>query len=178
MRLFVLQISLGRNVPMNAREKRLYGLIWRNTLESCMSPATYFSLRATLTAPDERKYVYTSEEVDFPGWKIVGGYEKHNKIYHHLQTLKGVLSYSKINSDVGFKDLKKHYTEARLVQLLEKKGIGRPSTFSNLISKIQDRGYVLKEDVAGKVLKCIDYEFDGYDFESDGKRENIWCREK
>ena len=150
-----------QSVPMNAREKRLYGLIWGNTLESCMSAATYFSLRATLTAPDERKYVYTSEEVDFPGWKIVGGYEEHNKIYHHLQTLKGVLSYSKIKSDVGFKDLKKHYTEARLVQLLEKKGIGRPSTFSNLISKIQDRGYVMKEDVAGKVIKCVDYELTG-----------------
>jgi len=41
------------------------------------------------------------------------------------------------------KYLKTHYTEAKLVQLLEK-GIGRPSTFSSLIDRIQDRNYVKK----------------------------------
>ena len=37
------------------------------------------------------------------------------------------------------KDLKSHHTEAKLVQLLEQNGIGRPSTFSSLIDKIQER---------------------------------------
>ena len=42
--------------------------------------------------------------------------------------------------------------------MLEKKGIGRPSTFSSLISKIQDREYVKKQDVEGKEINCIDFE--------------------
>ena len=53
------------------------------------------------------------------------------------------------------KDLKTHYTEAKLVQLLEKKGIGRPSTFSSLIDKIQDRNYVKKNECKRKKNKNV-----------------------
>jgi DNA topoisomerase-1 len=44
--------------------------------------------------------------------------------------------------------------------LLEEKGIGRPSTFSSLIDKIQERGYVKKEDIKGKEIMCKDYELE------------------
>ena len=140
--------------------KQLYKLIWENTVESCMEPAIYFSLRAKITAPDERKYGYTSELVKFPGWKIVKGYLKKNPEYNYLLALKDktLLSYERIFAHLKLKDLKTHYTEARLVKSLEDKGIGRPSTFSSLISKIQDRQYVLKEDIPGRAIKCVDFE--------------------
>ena len=155
------KISL-KDLPKNVdnREKRLYGLIWRNTLESCMAVARYYSLRATISAPEEHRYVYRTEQVDFPGWKVVAGYIKMNPLYPFLQGMKKgtILSYSKIYSKFSLKELKSHYTEAKLVQLLEANGIGRPSTFSSLISKIQDRMYVAKQDVKGKTLACVDFE--------------------
>ena len=67
------------------------------------------------------------------------------------------ISYNDITSDVAIKKLKSHYTEARIVQLLEKKGIGRPSTFSSLVSKIIDRGYVEKKNIKGIQIDCENF---------------------
>jgi DNA topoisomerase-1 len=86
-------------------------------------------------------------------------YEKISKTYQYLVSMKqdSVLDYRKIEATFALKDTKPHYTEARLVQLLEDHGIGRPSTFSSLIDKIQERGYVKKENIPGKKRKCTHY---------------------
>ena len=147
-----------------AREQKLYKLIWTNAVESCMSNATCSSLTATITAPTtdtiKNEYRFTAELVDFPGWKIVEGYEKENPHYQYLQNIKknSILQYNKIKATSTMIELKSHYTEAGLIKLLEECGIGRPSTFSSLIDKIQKRGYVMKEDVKGKKMKCVDFE--------------------
>ena len=144
----------------NAREQKLYKLIWTNAMESCMSNANCSSLTATITAPNENEYRFTTELVEFPGWKIVDGYEKENPHYQYLQNIKknSILQYNKIKATSTMIELKSHYTEAGLIKLLEERGIGRPSTFSSLIDKIQKRGYVMKDDVKGKKMKCIDFE--------------------
>lgn len=144
----------------SSKEKRMYNLIWSVTVESCMSPALYNSISAKITAPMEKEYKYNSELVNFPGWKMVRGYEKENPEYQFLQTLKNkaIVNYNKITAKVSVKDLKSHYTEAKLIQLLEEKGIGRPSTFSTILEKIQERGYVKKDNIKGKKIKCVDYE--------------------
>ena len=144
----------------SAKEKKMYNLIWTTTVESCMSPALYQSITAKITSPMEKEYKYSTELAEFPGWKIVKGYEKENPEFQFLQTIKNkaIVQYNKIISKVSVKDLKSHYTEAKLVQLLEEKGIGRPSTFSSLIEKIQERGYVKIDNVKGKKIKCVDYE--------------------
>jgi DNA topoisomerase-1 len=165
------------------KEVRIYHLIRRNTLESCMEAAIYKGVTATVSAPKNGVvvstllsplYKYSTEQVVFPGWKIVDGYEKESPSFTYLQTLKSgsVLNYKKITSKVGLKNSKSHYTEATLVQLLEKNGIGRPSTFASLVEKIQEREYVLKEDVKGKTVECMDFVLEGEELlENKTKRE-------
>ena len=141
----------------SARHRKLYKLIWNNTLESMMAPAIYNQLVVKVSAPENHYYKYVAEINIFPGWKAVQGVEE-DKYYNYLKNLKeGEIVAKKILSKQTLKDLKSHYTEARLVQLLEQKGIGRPSTFSSLIDKIQEREYVKKENVEGKKLEIIDY---------------------
>lgn len=142
----------------SAKEKKMYALIWRNTVESCMATAKYTAITSTISAPENKEYRASSEQVVFPGWKIVGGYEETNPTYGYLKMLKSIDTYKKIISKVTLKELKQHYTEAKLVQLLEEKGIGRPSTFASLIEKIQERGYVKRDNIKGKKISCVDYE--------------------
>jgi DNA topoisomerase-1 len=158
------KISL-KDLPekVNPRERRMYKLIWENTLETCMAAATYNSVKAQIQAYNSLVFQYTSELIAFPGWKIVKNkFSTDSKEFQYLQTIKQnqVMKYNKVNSKVTIKNVKMHYTEARLVQLLEEKGIGRPSTFSMLIDKIQERGYVKKDDVKGKTITVKDYELE------------------
>ena len=169
-------ISL-QNLPeeLDSKEKRMYKLIWSNTLESCMSRASFYSVTASISAPENSKYSYSTEIINFPGWKIVENkFSRENKEYQYLQNIKkeSPIQYKKIYSKVTIKGSKMHYTEAKLVQLLEEKGIGRPSTFSSLIDKIQERGYVKKEDIKGKEIICRDFELEDREIcEIENKRE-------
>ena len=164
---------------IDSKERRMYKLIWETTLESCMASASFYSITASVSALQNNKFTYKSEQVDFPGWKIVSKkylneIKGENKEYQYLQIIKQnePIPYKKIVSRVTLKGSKLHYTEARLVQLLEEKGIGRPSTFSSLVDKIQERGYVKKEDIKGKEILCNDYELEnGEIFEIETKRE-------
>lgn len=148
------------NKELGLREIKLYKLIRKITLESCMKPASYNAITAEITAPENHVYKYSTEQVVFAGFQIVNGFEKDNAVFNYLQTIKkgSTINYKKIASKIHIKDLKSHYTEARLVKLLERNGIGRPSTFSSLVDKIQERGYVKCDTIKGKPMECLDFE--------------------
>ena len=148
---------------IGSQEIRLYNLIWKNTVESLMEKAIYESITAEISAFNKNKYKYSIEKVIFKGWKILEKDDEDLELFNYLKNFKKntIVNYHKITSKVTLKDLKKNYTEAKLVQMLEKQGIGRPSTYSSLISKIQERGYVLKQNVEGKKIQCTDFELVG-----------------
>ena len=56
------------------------------------------------------------------------------------------------------KHTKPHYTEAKLVNAIEKKGIGRPSTYASLVEKNKEPAYVVKTNIEGKpvdIESCV-----------------------
>ena len=156
--IYLTELPKGASDP---KERKLYKLIWENSLESCMSSAVSNSVKATIQTCQNKEFNHTSELIHFPGWKIVKNkYSTNNKEFQYLQSIKcnSSVCTHKIKSSIIFSNVKHHYTEARLIHLLEEKGIGRPSTYSNIIDKIQFRGYVSKTDIAGKNHSVTDYE--------------------
>ena len=156
----ITKIVVPDSKKITNKEKKMYALIRNHTIESCMANASYLSLHSKITSVNKYHYTYVCEQIVFPGWKMVCGYEKVNPIYEylkHLTTTKPI-SYNKIKASYTIRDLKTHYTEAKLIHLLEQHGIGRPSTFSNILSKIQERNYVKRQNVEGRSIDCVDYE--------------------
>lgn len=141
------------------KEKSLYKFIRNHTLKCCMSPAKLSRISCNITAPLKYNYLYNSDIVTFKGWKIVDNKNEDDEYYSFLPLLnnKGV-KYNKIKSKVSIKNLKQHLTEAKLISILEEKGIGRPSTYSSILEKNKDRGYIEKTNVNGFEKECIDYE--------------------
>jgi len=146
----------------------LYKLIWKNTVESCMSEAKYKAIPLEISGPNETKYTYTHEIPLFLGWKIVGDKKldidiqnQANGLYMFFKTqLKNSIKYNWVESVVSMKNKHTHYTEASLINKLEAMGIGRPSTFSSIVSTIQDRGYVKKTDVEGITIECNNFKLE------------------
>ncbi len=143
------------------RERRLYKIIWTNTIQSCMSDAEYKTFQVKITAPESLYYQYTTELCIFRGWQEVD-WKDLVTYFQFLKTIKeGHINYKNIISKQTIKDKKTHYTEAKLVQLLEHNGIGRPSTFSSIVDKILERNYVNVENVEGKKMQVKDYSLVG-----------------
>jgi len=146
---------------IRAKASKLYDLIWKRTVESCMPSAQYNSVSAKIGAPFNSEFVFKTEQPIFLGWQQVQSPKTEDSAYQYIVSLKQNIDMKpkKIDSKFTLIDLKSHYTEARLVQLLEEKGIGRPSTFASLIDKIQERKYVEKQNISGKQIECIDFSF-------------------
>jgi DNA topoisomerase-1 len=154
---------------MTAKEQRLYRMIWRHSVETCMAPCTGSTMTSCISAPEDRDYRHTVERIEFAGWRIVAAPSKTDAAadatnrWMLLQAIvpDSTIKYNKLQSAMQVRDLKSHYSEASLVSMLEERGIGRPSTFSSLVHKIQERGYVAKQDVPGRRVSCANFELDG-----------------
>lgn len=162
--LLKIDIKEDNNSSIGIKEIKMYHLIWCNTIESCMSPCIYYSLSGYITSPlKEVYYKHIFEKIEFPGWLIVEKVYKNKDIYEKdedyefIKKEREIVNYNKIECEYTVQNLGQHYTEACLVSLLEKNGIGRPSTYSSLVSKIQERNYVLVQDVEGKKIDATDY---------------------
>lgn len=159
----VTDITL-RELPSEyeGRDATLYRLIWRNTIESCMSDARFLSTTVTISTPLPKISPYTNliEIPTFLGWKKV--FDKDSsavdlKMYFKILETNDKVNYSRIESKVVVRNKSSYYTEASLIKKLEDLGIGRPSTFATLVDTIQDRGYVKCADVTGNTHKCTDF---------------------
>ena len=124
-------------------EKRLYELIWQQFIGSQLPDAEFLATNAKINID---KYIFsaTGREVTFDGFTKVVKVKSDDKASKILPPLavNQKLILQNIDNKQKYTKPPARFSEAALVKELERKGIGRPSTYANIISTIQDRGYV------------------------------------
>jgi len=133
---------------MERDAQRLYELIRRQFIACQMPPAEYLSTTITAEA-DGYELKARGRILKFDGWtRIQPQASRKGQEDTVLPDLKqgDVLAVDDIEATQHFTKPPARYTEASLVKELEKRGIGRPSTYAAIISTIQDRGYVRQDN--------------------------------
>ncbi|KGE03377.1 type I DNA topoisomerase [Pseudohaliea rubra] len=132
---------------MERDAERLYELIWRQFVASQMTPAEYISTTITVAAADY-ELAARGRIIRFDGYTRVlppGGRKGEDTVLPDVAE-GDILDLLKLEPSQHFTTPPPRYGEASLVRELEKRGIGRPSTYASIISTIQDRGYVRLEN--------------------------------
>lgn len=156
----------------SSKEKKLYGIIHRITLESCMNDAKVTTMKVIIPSYAKEGYNFINKFerihcINDWGWLIVSKVlnntsiyltkEKEFNMFKTYANSSNEIQMNYLESLLSFTGETLHYTESKLVNKLEEKGIGRPSTYAMLVEKIQERGYVKKQDVEGKKLSGINF---------------------
>lgn len=130
---------------MEADAHKLYSLIWNQFVACQMTPAKYDSTTVSVKA-EEYTLKAKGRILKFDGWTRVQRPlgKNEDQILPAVQVGDSI-ELVKLDPKQHFTKPPARFTEAALVKELEKRGIGRPSTYASIISTIQDRGYVKVE---------------------------------
>jgi DNA topoisomerase-1 len=147
--------------PSLSRDQyRLYNLIWQRFVASQMSDAVYDTLRIEIEAgspgEDRRPYLFRASGsiLKFKGFLAIyeeardeddAPDEDEGRILPDIEEGRW-MQLLRLLPEQHWTQPPPRYTEASLVKTLEEYGIGRPSTYAPIISTVQQRGYVTRED--------------------------------
>lgn len=155
-------------------QAKLYGLIWKRAVASQMSNAQVnvqtiqidgLNDKSSILIFNKTQAYFTStlENIEFPGYLIVydNTPEDEEKTTGKLAIkAKDRLGMNKLKISEEYTKPPLRYNEAALVKYLEKNGIGRPSTYASIISKVIERQYVEIKNVEGVKKQSKQFELD------------------
>jgi DNA topoisomerase I len=166
-------ISDGADKIVDPSEKKLYQLIWRRTISSQMKEAIVDQTKIVVSALPKYELAVVGEIVKFDGFRRAYGGGGEDVILPEV--VKGdSLDFVRVLDTQKFTQPPARFNDASLIRELEKRGIGRPSTYAATIATIIMRGYVERRerkffatDIGKVVVKFLmanfaremDYEF-------------------
>ena len=150
-------------------DKKIYSLIWRRAIQSTMAQAKGETLTIQYYLTQASEFPWTSQwkRTTFEGWQILGkpanldsdddtnSNNHSDTVWKAAQALKPgkKIAWTSINASPKRSRASPRFTEATLIRELEKKGIGRPSTFASLVEVLFDKTYIEKKDISGEKAK-------------------------
>ncbi len=141
-----------KNVFLSEDEQKIYTLIWERFVACQMNPAIYDSLAVTICTSSGHILKANGRTLKYKGWLEVTSDLDNQDSDIKLPVLRKnddlVLVPPKVKADQKFTKPPSRFTEKTLIEELKKKGIGRPSTYAAIMSKITHKNYVVKKSNA------------------------------
>ena len=132
---------------LNGDQYKIYKIIWDRFMSSQMADAVFDTVNAEIEA-NGYTFHAAGSTVKFAGFSLL--YTESNDLDEKKEAKLPPLNEGdelkcdKVESEQHFTQPPARYTEASLIKILEEKGIGRPSTYSPIITTIIARGYVVR----------------------------------
>ena len=141
------------------KHKRLYDLIWKRSVGTLMSPAEYYNIDISIKDSKFKKnesFIGNFKSYLFDGYLKLYGLkiDKKFNIDEYINKIKKnykLLDYVNLIAHHTWSTPPARYSEATIVKELEKNGIGRPSTYSGILSKLEEKNYYEKKDIDGEL---------------------------
>lgn len=164
-------VELPADEDWNASDRRIYKLVWQRAVQSVMAAARGERRTVDLVAdgdPNEFLWRATWSRELFAGWRRIGAAATNldetdeGSAAATAATAWSVGAALEVGAALKWTYLEAaphvtkapgRYTEATLVRELERKGIGRPSTFATLVGTVLEKGYAEKRDTEAKVVQ-------------------------
>lgn len=179
----------GYSADMNilvGDEKLVYDVIWKHFLASQMNQAVWNTLQVVIQARLNKKlaFVASGKALESPGYLEIFAAIDKGKIEIPNLVVGDILSVVDMKSEQKFTQPPPRYNDASILKELENKQIGRPSTWAEIIKKIDARNYVEKNGNTYKITElgrkitdilASSFDFLDYDYSSDleKKLDNI-----
>ena len=159
-------------VFVNQDEQKVYRIIWERFIASQMKPAKYDTATITIKSSSGHILGASGRILKYKGWLAIASdmddSNKNNKLPLLKNGDKLVLVPPKVKAVQKFTKPPSRYSEQTLIKELEKKGIGRPSTYASIMSKITSKDYVKRKSntfyATEKGKKVVDGLKDYFDF--------------
>ena len=144
---------------LTEKHKRLYDLIWKRSVGTLMSPAEYYNIDISIKDSKFKKnesFIGNFKSYLFDGYLKLYGLkiDKKFNIDEYINKIKKnykLLDYVNLIAHHTWSTPPARYSEATIVKELEKNGIGRPSTYSGILSKLEEKNYYEKKDIDGEL---------------------------
>jgi DNA topoisomerase I len=133
-----------------AQQQKIYQLIYQRTLASQMSDAKMLKTKVTVKFKnkDLPNFSINGSRLLFDGWLKIDTFAKNEDTILPKIHENDILNLLEINTEAKKTQPPSRYSEASLIKELEKRGLGRPSTYATIVKTLYNRSYVEKKNKA------------------------------
>lgn len=139
--------------------RKLYELIWKRTIASLLKQAIFDELALHIVdkSMTNEMFVASIKKVKYNGFLVVFGQKNEAYDFQKFQDSIRGIECENILAKNTWSNPPARYNDSSIIKVLEAEGIGRPSTYAAILTKLMEKNYVIKTDVSGISKPTVSY---------------------